>query len=288
MADGDRALVAALRAELASIEPARACDRTAEVAGLGTGAIRGDRPALGRLMVRLLREGAPPSRDFAWEGAAEHCRAAWLRGQFLARGSLSVAHGRLHLEFVVSPEEAAQLAVRLAAIGLPAGIRLRRGRGVVTWKGADDIGTFLRWVGAGSSLLELESRQVGRAVRGDLNRLLNAESANLERMAFAAARQLDAIATLDAAGRLASLPEHVRDVAALRRAIPEASLGELAAELAIPRGRVQRALERIESAALHGDDAVDDAAPRTAASSRAERQGHDGPGASSPRGPAVS
>jgi len=298
VADGDRALVAALRAELASIEPGRACDRTAEVAGLGTGAIRGDRPALGRLMVRLLREGSTPPRAFAWDAAADHCRAAWLRGRFLARGSLSVAHGRLHLEFVVAPEEAVELGARLASVGLPAGVRLRRGRGVVTWKGADDIGTFLRWVGAGSSLLELESRQVGRAVRGDLNRLLNAESANLERIAFAAARQLDAIAKLAADGRLAGLPEHVRDVAALRRAIPEASLGELAAELAIPRGRVQRALERIESAALHGDDAdfgpsahgedgVFDSAPRGGAEPRAERQGHEGPGASSARGPTV-
>jgi hypothetical protein len=287
VADTDRALVAALRAELASIEPTRACDRVAEVAGLGTGAIRGDRPALGRLMVRLLRDGAPPPRAFAWEGAADHCRAAWLRGRFLARGSLSVAHGRLHLEFVIAPDEAAQLGARLASIGLPAGVRLRRGRGVVTWKGADDIGTFLRWVGAGSSLLELESRQVGRAVRGDLNRLLNAESANLERIAFAAARQLDAISTLEADGRLASMPEQVREVAAFRRAIPEASLGELAAELAIPRGRVQRALERIESAALHADDASPDHAEAGAGAPRAERQGHDGPGASSSRRPTM-
>ena len=287
MADGDRALVAALRAELASIEPSRACDRTAEVAGLGTGAIRGDRPALGRLMVRLLRDGTPPPRAFAWEGAADHCRAAWLRGRFLARGSLSVAHGRLHLEFVVPPEESVQLGARLASVGLPAGVRVRRGRGVVTWKGADDIGTFLRWVGAGSSLLELESRQVSRAVRGDLNRLLNAESANLERMAAAAARQLDAIATLDADGRLASMPEQVRDVAALRRAIPEASLGQLAAELEIPRGRAQRALERIEAAALHGGDAVSGTAPGDGSALRAKRQGHDGPGASSSHGPTV-
>ena len=280
MADGDRAIVAALRAELASIEPSRPCDRAAEVAGLGTGAIRGDRPALGRLMVRLLRDGAAPSRPFTWEGAADHCRAAWLRGRFLARGSLSVAHGRLHLEFVVAPDESGQLGARLASVGLPAGVRIRRGRGVVTWKGAEEIGTFLRWVGAGSSLLELESRQVGRAVRGDLNRLLNAESANLERIAAASARQLEAIATLDADGRLASMPEQVREIAARRRAIPEASLGELAAELAVPRGRVQRALERIESAALHGDDGVPDPGAGDAAASWAERQGHDGPAAS--------
>jgi hypothetical protein len=255
--DGDRAIVAALRGELATIEPARACDRAAEVAGLGTAVIRGDRPALGRLMVRLLRGAGPPPIAFAWDGAADHCRAAWLRGRFLARGSLSVAHGRLHLEFVVPVEEAPQLAARLASMGLPAGVRARRGRGVVTWKGADEIGTFLRWIGGGASLLELESRQVARAVRGDLNRVLNAESANLERIAAAAARQLDAIATLEAEGRLERLPATVRAVAALRRATPEASLGELAAELEIPRGRVQRALERIESLALHGEGEAD-------------------------------
>jgi WhiA C-terminal HTH domain/WhiA LAGLIDADG-like domain len=273
VADTDRALVSALRAELAAIEPARACDRTAEVAGLGTAAIRGDRPALGRLMVRLLRDAGPPA-PFAWDGVADHCRAAWLRGRFLARGSLSVAHGRLHLEFVVPLEEGPVLAARLASIGLPAGLRERRGRAVVTWKGADDIGTFLRWIGAGASLLELESRQVARSVRGDLNRLLNAESANLERIAMAAARQLDAIATLEADGRLAELPEPVQAVAALRRATPEASLGELAAALDTPRGRVQRALERIESLALHGED---EPVARPAPGRPAERPAHDGP-----------
>jgi hypothetical protein len=253
----ERDLVAALRAELASIEPSRACDRAAEAAGLGTAAVRGDRPALGRLMVRLLREDeaqgirGATGRTFDWDHAADHCRAAYLRGRFLVRGSLSVTAGRYHLEFVVPVDEARVLAARLAAASLPAGVRVRRGRGVVTWKGGETIGTFLRWIGAGPSLLELESRQVSRAFRGDLNRLLNAESANLDRIAMAAARQVAAIATLEADGRLADQPESVRAVAALRRRTPEASLAELAAELAMPRGRVQRALARIEALALH-------------------------------------
>lgn len=256
--------MAALRAELAAVEPTRSCDRAAEAAGLGTGAVRGDRPALARLMVRLLREDdahgirGATTRTFQWEGAADHCRAAYLRGRFLVRGSLSVTAGRYHLEFVVPADEAPVLAARLAAAGLPAGVRVRRGRGVVTWKGGEAIGTFLRWIGAGPSLLELESRQVSRAVRGDLNRLLNAESANLDRIASAAARQLAAIAVLDADGRLAAQAEPVRAVAALRRAIPEASLVELAAELGLPRGRVQRALERIETLALHAVDGPSD------------------------------
>ena len=264
MAGGDRDLVAALRAELAAVEPARACDRAAEAAGLGTAVVRGDRPALARLVVRLLREDdaqgirGATTQTFDWDGSADHCRAAYLRGRFLVRGSLSVTAGRYHLEFVVPTDEAPVLAARLGAAGLPAGIRVRRGRGVVTWKGGESIGTFLRWIGAGPSLLELESRQVGRAVRGDLNRLLNAESANLDRIASAAARQLAAIAVLDADGRLADQPDSVRTVAARRRAVPEASLGELAEELGIPRGRVQRALERIETLALHAIDVPSD------------------------------
>lgn len=268
MSGADRDLVAALRAELASVEPARACDRAAEAAGLGTAVVRGDRPALARLMVRLLREDdaqgirRATERAFDWDRAAAHCRAAYLRGRFLVRGSLSVTAGRYHLEFVVPTEEAPVLAARLAAVGLPAGVRVRRGRGVVTWKGGDSIGTFLRWVGAGPSLLELESRQVSRAVRGDLNRLLNAESANLDRIAAAAARQLAAIAVLDQDGRLADQPHPVRAVAALRRGTPEASLGELATELGMPRGRVQRALDRIETLALHAADMPSDPAGR--------------------------
>ena len=95
---------------------------------------------------------------------------AYLRGLFLARGSLSLASGRTHLEFVVPPAEAPVLAAHLEQEGLPAAWRVRRGWGVVTWKSADTVGLFLRRIGAGAALLELEARQVARALRGDLNR----------------------------------------------------------------------------------------------------------------------
>ncbi|MBP1704779.1 MAG: sporulation protein [Chloroflexi bacterium] len=255
MGTADRDLVAALRGELAAVEPSRACDRAAELAGLGTATVRGDRPALARLVVRLLRGGASAggARPFDWDGAADHCRSAYVRGRFLAHGSLSVASGRYHLEFVVEPAEAGELGRRLAEVGLPAGVRMRRGRGVVTWKSAETIGTFLRWIGASSALLELESRQVARSVRGDLSRLLNAEAANLERSASASARQLEAISTLEADGRLDDLPELVRAVARERQARPESSLTELGEQLGIARTRVQRALERLVSLADEDD-----------------------------------
>ncbi len=258
MAGADRDLVAALRAELAAIDPARPCDRVAEAAGLGA-VLPAREASVARLLVRLGRDrratGPGPSA-FDWDAAPEHCRIAYLRGRFLARGSLSLASARTHLEFVVDGSEAATLAARLADIGLPASWRLRRGRGVVTWKSADTVGTFLRRIGAGGALLELEARQVSRALRGELNRVLNAESANLQRAVSAAGRQLQAIERLEGDGRLAEQPYVVRLVADARRETPEATLGDLADRLSLHRSAIQRALERLERVALHDDDGI--------------------------------
>lgn len=248
MSRAERDLVTALRAELAAVDPSRSCDRIAESAGLGANPTRRE-ASVARLGVRLRRNaeaGARQGNAFEWVSAADHCRAAWLRGRFLALGSLSLAGGRTHLEFVAPPDEAAALAIQLAAFGLPASVRLRRGRGVVTSKNGEAVWTFLRRIGATAMLLELEARQVSRALRGDLNRVLNAESANLQRAVSAAGRQLDAIEILDEDGRLATQPAAVRRVAEARRATPEASLGELAERLGAHRSAVQRALERLE------------------------------------------
>jgi hypothetical protein len=252
----ERNLVTAIRAELASIDPSRPCDRRAEALGL-LGATQRE-GAVARLAVRLGRSAtaSPPiwsSETFDWAAAPEHCRMAWLRGLFLGHGSLSLAGGRTHLEFVVGAADAPVLAARLADAGLAASWRTRRGRGVVTWKSGDTIGLFLRRIGAGAALLELEARQVSRALRGDLNRVLNAESANLQRAVGAAGRQIAAIETLDADGRLAAQPYTVRLVAEARRETPEATLTDLAERLGVHRSAVQRALERIERLALDPD-----------------------------------
>ncbi len=276
MTRSERDLVVALRSELAGIDPARPCDRLAEAAGLGDDAWNRE-AAVTRLAVRLERRavdrdgGAVP--DIDWAAVQDHGRWAWLRGRFLARGSLSLASGRTHLEFIVEPEEAPILAERLAGMGLPAAWRLRRGRGVVTWKSGEAVGTFLRRIGAGAALLELEARQVSRALRGEINRVINAESANLHRAVAAAGRQLDAIDRLEASGVLAAQPRVVRAVAAARRATPEATLSDLAERLELHRSAVQRALERLERLAL--DDGTGE--PSAAADRTARAGGPVGP-----------
>lgn len=257
----DRDLVAALRAELAAIDPSRPCDRAAERAGLAGARVSKD-PVIARLAVRLARRAGGSVRglpegpvDTALDvrGLAEHCRMAFLRGLFLARGSLSLAGGRTHLEFVIEPEEAPILAGWLGPAGLPASWRVRRGRGVVTWKSGETIGLFLLRVGAGAALLELEARQVSRTLRGELNRVLNAESANLGRSVAASGRQLASIDLLEGDGRLAEQPYLVRVVAKARRETPEATLTELADRLGVHRSAIQRALDRLERLALYGE-----------------------------------
>jgi DNA-binding transcriptional ArsR family regulator len=265
MSGTDRDLVAALRAELAAVDPSRPCDRRAEIAGLGP-RVQTREPAVARLVVRLgghalegsgaRRSFTLPDQPFEWAGAPDHCRFAWLRGRYLARGSLSLASGHAHLEFVVPVAEARELAGRLGDVGLPASWRVRRGHGVVTWKSAESIAAFLGRIGASASLLELEARQVARSMRGELNRVLNAESANLQRSVAASGRQLAAIDALETDGRLGEQPRTVRAVAEARRETPEASLSEIATRLDLHRSAVQRALDRLERLALHDDEGV--------------------------------
>src|SRR5665811_929888 len=125
MTTPERDLVEAMRAELAAIDPPRRCCCQAEAAGL-EGALRPRRRATARLVLRLRRKRetqratgavADSAPAFEWDAAPDHCRAAYLRGRFLAHGSLSLASGRTHLEFVVAAEEARALCEQLGQLG---------------------------------------------------------------------------------------------------------------------------------------------------------------------------
>ena len=113
------------------------------------------------------------------------------------------------------------------------------------WKSHAEIFDLLRRLGAGSSVAEMEARGVLREVRGELNRSINAETANLQRTVRAGMRQAEAIRRLDDAGALdASGP--MRRVAEARRAHPDATIAELGERLRLTRSAVQRSLRSLE------------------------------------------
>ncbi len=131
----------------------------------------------------------------------------------------------------------------------------RRGLYAVYLKGAEPIVTFLALVGAHRALLRTEDVRIVKSMRNDVNRLVNAETANLVKTAEAAAGQVDAISLIENTKGLDTLPPALRELAELRLVHPDVSLRELG-ELADPplsKSAVYHRVRRIEEIAAEID-----------------------------------
>src|SRR5256712_1694018 len=205
-----------IKAELARVHPS-ACDARVLAALLPRAGHLG---APARRLAHSTETASPPSLRKAC------CRRAYLRGLFLAGGSLSAGRSGYTLELRPPRGEAGRAQHQLRSFGLAPRSRTRRGRAVHTLRAADAIAAFLRLAGATETLLRFESRRVSREVRGRTNAAVNAESANLARTVTAAREQTEAIRELRAAGRLGALPPPVRAAAAARPRAPDARLAQ--------------------------------------------------------------
>ncbi len=265
-----------LKSELARIRPARPCCRRAELAGLlyGHGDRNGVRTldhATARTAVQLasalgIGATAPGTTAAATRSGRHHLevsldgftaddpaglqspcdRRAFVRGALLGSASISLGASGPHVEFVMHDRQrASRLHALLAEHDVGGGLMERRGRHVVYLKGQEQIAALLRLTGANRALLDFETGRVGREVRSRVNRLLNAEQANLGRIVRAADRQLQAIAHLDRTGELDRLSPGLREAAAERRAHPDADLDGLASSLGISRSAVNHRLRRL-------------------------------------------
>jgi DNA-binding transcriptional regulator WhiA len=283
-----------VKGELARIVPARLCCRRAELAGLlstdrtvgavstfeygtariavqlaaslnlpisgphpasGSGHLAGDRsPGRHHLVVGLERGAIG---DWSWGSAPSCDRRAYLRGVLLGRGSISLGASGPHVEFVFRSRRTADaLRRQLSESGGRGGLVQRRGRWVVYIKGREEVATLLRLTGANRGLLDFETARVGSEVRNRLNRLLNAEEANLARTVRAADRQLQAIDALEAGGALRLLPEGLRVAAIERKRQPEADLDTLAVALGVSRSAANHRLRRIVELARSGEPRI--------------------------------
>jgi cell division protein WhiA len=169
--------------------------------------------------------GAVPRRIVA----KRCCAGAFIRGTFLARGSVSdPRHAPAHLELRSSTEAAAHSLVSVfAVLGLHAKVRAHRGYATYL-KTVASIGTALAAMGAHDAYLAWEEGTIWKSVHVEAGRLANADAANAKRLARAAVSQIAAIEELDQSRGLASLPTALREAAELRRANPTSSLDELA------------------------------------------------------------
>ncbi len=166
------------------------------------------------------------------------CKRAFLRGAFLASGSVSDPDKGYHLEFVCEDGSKADQIVRMCGdFEINARKTLRRDETIVYVKEGEMIGELLSVMGAQNSYMDFENRRIYKDVSNTVNRRVNCETSNIRKTVTAASRQLDDIRYLEEHGLLDDLPEPLKEAAYGRLEHPDATLAELGALMDPPVGK---------------------------------------------------
>lgn len=176
------------------------------------------------------------------------CRRAFLAGAFLGGGSINDPQKSYHMEFDTKRSEyAADLLSVLERCGIAAKTTGRKGRSVAYVKEYETIAAVLGLIGADFAALELYSVSVEKEIRNEVNRRVNCENANLDKLAQAASKQLYAIMKIEKKVGLGALSDSLKEMAELRMTYPEDSLKELGERVNPPIGKsgVNHRLNRI-------------------------------------------
>ena len=157
------------------------------------------------------------------------CRIAFLRGAFLAGGSVTDPQKGYHLELSTSHQSVSrEMLALMRELELEPKDAPRKGNAVIYFKQSDRIEDFLTSIGAPISAMEVMNAKLEKDLRGSVNRRVNCDAANLDKAVEAAMVQIEAIHKLEESGVLATLPEKLQEVATLRREHPADTLIQLA------------------------------------------------------------
>ena len=166
------------------------------------------------------------------------CQRAFLRGAFLASGSMSDPGKSYHLEIVCTNLfQAEQIQSILLAFEVEARIVQRKKYQVVYMKDGTGISDFLNIVEAHVSLMNFENFRIVKEMRNSVNRRVNCETANIGKTVSASTRQAEDILLLQQKYGFENLPESLREMAEVRLAYPDAPLRELGEYLDPPVGK---------------------------------------------------
>ncbi|WP_050180195.1 DNA-binding protein WhiA [Domibacillus robiginosus] len=182
------------------------------------------------------------------------CQRAYLRGAFLAGGSVNNPEtSSYHLEiFSLYQEHNDALCTLMNEFGLNAKT-LERKKGFITYlKEAEKISDFFGVVGAHSALMRFEDVRIVRDMRNSVNRLVNCETANLNKTIGAALRQVENIKFIDRTVGLGILPDRLREIAELRvlhQDVTLKELGEMVSGAAISKSGINHRLRKIDEIA---------------------------------------
>ena len=158
----------------------------------------------------------------------------FIRGLFMGAGSINNPESKYHLECgVKSPEDAIKIVEMLKNID----INMKQRENIIYIKEGEEISKFLAFIGANKSVLKFEEIRVQRHMNNKVNRLVNCESANLNKVLNASIEQVDAIRKLKQNGKFEKLDDGLKEIAELRLEFPDIPLNELGQKLTPQLGK---------------------------------------------------
>ena len=159
----------------------------------------------------------------------ENDRIAFLRGAFLAGGSVTDPQKSYHLELATPHRSASrEVYTLLLELGFTPKETHRAGNSLLYFKQADAIADFFTAIGASNTAMEVMTAKVDKEMRNTVIRQINCDAANADKTVIAAQNQIHIIKRFVVENGLDSLPDDLRDTALLRITNPEASLSDLA------------------------------------------------------------
>ena len=166
-------------------------------------------------------------------------QARWvIRGVYLGSGSINNPEKKYHLEIGIKLLENAQiLKQELEKFEIKVNIIEKNNEYSIYIKDGEEISKFLALIGANKSVLKFEEIRVQREMNNKINRLVNCESANLNKTMNASIEQIEAIKKLKENHKFEKLPENLKEIATLRINNPNANLTELGQMLKEPLGK---------------------------------------------------
>lgn len=177
---------------------------------------------------------------------------AIVRGAFLGSGSLNNPEYKYHLEIILNSENNAKYIQNIIKRYSINGKILERKQGYSLYiKDGEEISKLLAFIGAGKSVLKFEEIRVVRETRNNVNRIVNCETANLNKIIDASMQQIKAIEDIKKMNAFDNLPENLQEIANLRIENPEISLVELGKMLKSPIGKsgVNHRMKKIQQIA---------------------------------------
>lgn len=163
---------------------------------------------------------------------------AVVRGSFMGAGSITNPENTYHLEIVFELQDNANIIKEvMKEFEINSKILKRDKNYIVYIKDGEEISKFLAFIGANKSVLKFEETRVLREVRNNVNRIVNCETANINKVITTSIKQIEAIKLIKSKNKLNYLKEGERELAELRLKNPDATLKELGEMLSKPIGK---------------------------------------------------